>query len=1048
LKKLLTILSFLFAIAAHSQWAVPTGSVVGRQLVIQVPISSLNQQSQALLWMPDDTTAHPGKRYPLMIYLHGSGQGETNNINEQFEESLPQLIRDGLNPYGIDSTTGDTVKYIVVSPHAYNTGWSYSFGHIKWILKYLKETAAWKNRIDTNRVFVSGFSAGGFGTWSCVSEDSLWVRTNLTGIVAISAVEYTTDEPHKQQIRGAVRAKTAIWQVVGASDAWNNSAIKYDSVVNNTPVPLPFRYGYYVVPGLSHEAGVWTEVYRPTVTWFRGKTMWSRLADYSNIAGPIPPPAPTVYAGADSTMTISPVGTNWNMNGTDTGYVYAVPSSTITGPITYLWTQISGPNTARILFPTGQSTPIDNMVVGTYVFQVAATGGNGTFTDQVVSSVRICTPGTPEFHMGIGGDGGAFLGDMSGYLPGSKIWMDSATFPQRTYIYGEKAKGAPGCYVTIAPFGYCEGKDVSMDVSGDWLEISGVPMNQFTKTRTKVGRLTTITTALFFNGRWKERKADGTIEIFNQSGGPAISLQRASSNCFVHDLEIWKRKYCFAFKDDDQCAPNGDTIYNYPNGVMHDNRLFHAYGHYTESQFLYESNTAPNNPITHSRQKACSGLPCGNNCYLEPGRQGDNDVSYCIADSNGRSNIQPSGQEVGMSRFHHNELRYPGGQKDEAQGCNIFLGGYTQAIVDSNFMTNAFTFNGNAFGTRSYWYGNTMDSAGYGSYMQRWVWSGAVGTSTVIDVLPDTTNPLAYGSAFQGRSNTTAPPDPSMVWMKNNAVHAERTADLNNSDKSVFYIYSSPGLTSSSWSTDNRFDGNTYNGAPITGPWQIQAQAGITFTNNAVPYISQVSAGRDYIIKRPWHELIGKAKGMNGTSIISVQWSQLSGPSAAVLSNPNSLQTYVSGLVNGHYIFRFSATNSAELVTEDQMTIDVEGVSASGNPPPAANAGGNQTITGTSVSLNGFGSAGAGTITGYAWTRISGPNTPTITSPSSSSTTVTGLVPGVYVFRFTVTQTDAQTASNDSQVTVVVLPFIGKFIGGNVKTPYRAPAGRFKRKTF
>jgi hypothetical protein len=187
---------------------------------------------------------------------------------------------------------------------------------------------------------------------------------------------------------------------------------------------------------------------------------------------------------------------------------------------------------------------------------------------------------------------------------------------------------------------------------------------------------------------------------------------------------------------------------------------------------------------------------------------------------------------------------------------------------------------------------------------------------------------------------------------------------------------------------------------------------------------------------------------MNGTSIISVQWSQLSGPSAAVLSNPNSLQTYVSGLVNGHYIFRFSATNSAELVTQDDMTIDVEGVTPSGNPPPAANAGGNQTITGTSVSLNGFGTAGAGTITGYAWTRISGPNTPTITSPSSSSTTVTGLVPGVYVFRFTVTQTDAQTASNDSQVTVVVLPFIGKFIGGNVKTPYQPAAGRFKRKTF
>jgi predicted peptidase len=314
LKKFLTILSFLFSIAAHSQWAVATGSTVGRQLVIQVPITDWGQQSQALLWMPDDTAANPGRRYALMIYLHGAGQGETNNINEQFEESLPQLIRDGFNPYGIDSTTGDTVKYIVVSPHAYNTSWSYSYPHIKWILKYLKEQTTWKNRIDTMRVFVSGFSAGGAGAWSCVSEDTTWVRANLTGIVPVSSVEYTTDEPHKQQIRGSVRAKTAIWQVVGGNDAWNNSAIKYDSIVNNTPVPLPFRYGYKVVPGLSHEAGVWTEVYRPTNTWFRGKSMWSRLADYTNIAGPAPPPpgpTPSINAGPDSTLTISPVGSNW-----------------------------------------------------------------------------------------------------------------------------------------------------------------------------------------------------------------------------------------------------------------------------------------------------------------------------------------------------------------------------------------------------------------------------------------------------------------------------------------------------------------------------------------------------------------------------------------------------------------------------------------------------------------------------------------------------------------------------------------------------------------
>lgn len=64
------------------------------------------------------------------------------------------------------------------------------------------------------------------------------------------------------------------------------------------------------------------------------------------------------------------------------------------------------------------------------------------------------------------------------------------------------------------------------------------------------------------------------------------------------------------------------------------------------------------------------------------------------------------------------------------------------------------------------------------------------------------------------------------------------------------------------------------------------------------------------------------------------------------------------------------------------------------------NAGADQLVGGTSVSLLGSSDA-SGTPT-YLWTRISGPNTPTITSAGSISTTVTGLIPGTYVFRLTV----------------------------------------------
>lgn len=64
-------------------------------------------------------------------------------------------------------------------------------------------------------------------------------------------------------------------------------------------------------------------------------------------------------------------------------------------------------------------------------------------------------------------------------------------------------------------------------------------------------------------------------------------------------------------------------------------------------------------------------------------------------------------------------------------------------------------------------------------------------------------------------------------------------------------------------------------------------------------------------------------------------------------------------------------------------------------------------------------SGGSGTtITGHSWSKQSGPTTFTIASPTASSTNVTGLVAGTYVFRDTVTDSAAATAFDDVQITV------------------------------
>ncbi len=60
-----------------------------------------------------------------------------------------------------------------------------------------------------------------------------------------------------------------------------------------------------------------------------------------------------------------------------------------------------------------------------------------------------------------------------------------------------------------------------------------------------------------------------------------------------------------------------------------------------------------------------------------------------------------------------------------------------------------------------------------------------------------------------------------------------------------------------------------------------------------------------------------------------------------------------------------------------------------------------------------------GTIVSYAWAKVSGPAA-TITSPTAATTTVTGLVAGVYVFEVTVT--DNGSLSSKGSISITVLP--------------------------
>ncbi len=146
-----------------------------------------------------------------------------------------------------------------------------------------------------------------------------------------------------------------------------------------------------------------------------------------------------------------------------------------------------------------------------------------------------------------------------------------------------------------------------------------------------------------------------------------------------------------------------------------------------------------------------------------------------------------------------------------------------------------------------------------------------------------------------------------------------------------------------------------------------------------------VNAGADQIVRLPATSttLAGSASDDAKINPLVYTWTQLSGPSAAIVS-PSSLTTTINltgGL--GTYVFHLDA-NDGQLNAGDDVQVMLLD-----NQAPVVNAGANQTITSpaNTVSLSGSisddGLPVGGTLT-YTWSKTSGPGTVTFGTDSAS----------------------------------------------------------------
>lgn len=178
------------------------------------------------------------------------------------------------------------------------------------------------------------------------------------------------------------------------------------------------------------------------------------------------------------------------------------------------------------------------------------------------------------------------------------------------------------------------------------------------------------------------------------------------------------------------------------------------------------------------------------------------------------------------------------------------------------------------------------------------------------------------------------------------------------------------------------------------------------------------NGGGNKIIQLPTNSITLNGSGIDTDgSIVSYLWEKVSGP-AVTIGSATSSSLSLSSLIEGVYVFRLTVTDNKSAQGTANVTVTV--IPAIVNQNPLANAGQNQSLTlpTDNTTLVGSGYDPDGTISTYAWSKVSGPSSGTLSTPEAQLTTLVGLAEGVYTFRLTVTDDAGATGFDEVVITV------------------------------
>ena len=152
-------------------------------LEVTVPKAYTNAAGKVLLYrVAEPAKSEPGKKYPLVVFLHGAGERGNDNAAQLKNATrfiLAYMREKGADGYFVAAQCPKDKQWVDTPwgnlAHRMNEKPSESMDLLLELVGKLRQ----QESVDASRVYVTGLSMGGYGTWDAVQRRPEWFAAAL-----------------------------------------------------------------------------------------------------------------------------------------------------------------------------------------------------------------------------------------------------------------------------------------------------------------------------------------------------------------------------------------------------------------------------------------------------------------------------------------------------------------------------------------------------------------------------------------------------------------------------------------------------------------------------------------------------------------------------------------------------------------------------------------------------------------------------------------------------------------------------------------------------